>query len=367
MTEKIIGTRLRELRKELGLSQKELSCLLGFKDRQTVSAIETGIRRLSADELLLSMDKLGATLDYFTDPFRLDGKVQFSWRQSGVGKAELCEYEKTASCWIGAYLALSKKTGHPMPFMRHSLNLNKQSKLIDAVNAGEKFAAKFELGAVPARRLASIMEELLGILVLMVDAYRGISGAACRLPDLDVVLIDRGEVAGRRNFDLAHELFHILTWDSMPPDHIENTSETGGGWVEKLADSFAAALLMPRVSLKKYGEWKYLDREALIVRLNDAAEEMEVTSSALRWRLVALGQLTADKARSVPETALYYNGRDSRAETPSLFSRSFLDVLSRGIDQGLLSARRAASLTHLTIEDLNELFSVYKINQAIKL
>ncbi|MYB33689.1 MAG: helix-turn-helix transcriptional regulator [Gammaproteobacteria bacterium] len=84
MTEKIIGTRIRALRKEHGLSQKELSCLLGFNNRQTVSAIETGIRQLSADELLLAMDKLGATLDYFTDPFRIDSEVQFSWRQANV-------------------------------------------------------------------------------------------------------------------------------------------------------------------------------------------------------------------------------------------------------------------------------------------
>ena len=45
--------------------------------------------------------------------------------------------------------------------------------------------------------------------------------AACRLPELDVVLINRREVEGRRHFDLAHELFHILTWDAMPPEHSE--------------------------------------------------------------------------------------------------------------------------------------------------
>ena len=94
--------------------------------------------------------------------------------------------------------------------------------------AGERFVAEFELGEVPARRLAEVMERELGILVLMVDAFEGISGAACRLPELDVVLINRHEVAGRRNFDLAHELFHILTWDAMPPEHSEESRETGG-------------------------------------------------------------------------------------------------------------------------------------------
>ena len=85
------------------------------------------------------------------------------------------------------------------------------------MEAGERFAADFDLGAVPSARLAEVMEDKLAILVLMVDAIKGVSGAACRLPDLDTVLINRNEVPGRRNFDLAHELFHILTWDTMPP------------------------------------------------------------------------------------------------------------------------------------------------------
>ena len=42
------------------------------------------------------------------------------------------------------------------------------------------------------------------------------------------MLINRDEVPGRRHFDLAHELFHILTWDAMPPDHVEEATETGG-------------------------------------------------------------------------------------------------------------------------------------------
>lgn len=47
------------------------------------------------------------------------------------------------------------------------------------------------------------MERDLGILVLMVDAVPGVSGAACHLPELDAVLINRREVPGRRHYDLA--------------------------------------------------------------------------------------------------------------------------------------------------------------------
>ena len=70
-----------------------------------------------------------------------------------------------------------------------------------------------------------------------------------------MVLINRHEVEGRRHFDLAHELFHILTWDAMPPEHSEEARETGGNRVEQLANNFASAVLMPTPVLDLYGDW----------------------------------------------------------------------------------------------------------------
>src|SRR3974377_1263245 len=78
----LIGARIKALREQRGLSQDDLARVFGFKDRQTVSAIETGERRVSAEELLLAVEKLGASLDYFTNPFLLVGEGKFSWRQS---------------------------------------------------------------------------------------------------------------------------------------------------------------------------------------------------------------------------------------------------------------------------------------------
>ena len=367
MAGQIIGTRLKALRQERSLSQDEMARLFGFKDRQTVSAIETGVRRVTAAELLLAVEKLRVPLDYFTDPFRLDGEASFSWRQSGVGRLELAEYERTAGRWVGAYRALSVQVGRRAPLMRQTLGLTKLSRFEDAVDAGERFAAEFELGVVPARRLAAAMQDEFGILVLMVDAYLGISGAACRLTDLDAVLVARGEVEGRRNFDLAHELFHILTWEAMPPKHAEDAGDFGGSRVEQLANNFAAAVLMPKGALESLGDWGRLDTDGLIARLNATADELGVSSSALRWRLAALGELTHGKARAIPEAALRNNGREDRSPPPPLFSRPFLEVMAKAIDQGHVSIRRAAALVGLPIDDLEKLIAVHGVNQAIDL
>src|SRR5205823_1231260 len=115
--------RLKALREEKNLSQEELADLFGFKDRQTVSAIETGERRLSADELLLAVQKLGGSLDYFTDPFRLVGEGRFNWRQSGVPAPVLGAYERVAGQLIAAFRTLGAEVGEKPPLECRALRL----------------------------------------------------------------------------------------------------------------------------------------------------------------------------------------------------------------------------------------------------
>ena len=45
---------------------------------------------------MTAVEKLGASLDYFTNPFLLVGEGKFSWRQSNVGLARLNAFERVA-------------------------------------------------------------------------------------------------------------------------------------------------------------------------------------------------------------------------------------------------------------------------------
>ena len=357
-----MAKRIKALRETRGLSQDDLARIFGFRDRQTVSAIETGVRRLSADELVLAVEKLDVPLDYFTDPFLLVGEGRFSWRLDGADDEVLDAYERKAGPWIAAYRALAPKVGRDPPLLRRSLTLAPGARFEDAERAGERFACEFGLGSVPAARLAGVMERDFDMLVLMVDAEPGISGAACRLPDLDTVLIARHELPGRRHFDLAHELFHILTWDSMPPARSETGAEAGGKKVERLANRFAAALLMPGPALERFGRWSGLSADHLIARLNAVANELQVSASALRWRLVELGEVDDATARGLPEAALHRNGGTVAEDCPPvLFSRPFVEVVGLALEQGHLSMRRATSLLDLTVEGLADLFAAHGV------
>lgn len=368
MARDLIGVRLKALRVEQGLSQNDLAQLFGFKDRQTVSAIETGTRRMTATELMLAVEKLGAPLEYFTDPFRLVGEGRFSWRQTGVRVDQLEGYERDAGRWIAAYRALAPQVGRELPLMRRALGLTLNSRFEDAMVAGERFVAEFNLGEVPATGLIEVMERELGTLVLMVDAPHGVSGAACRLPELDTVIVQRREVEGRRNFGLAHELFHILTWDAMPPERSEEIWETGGNRLEQLANDFAAAVLMPASTLEQPSGWASLAGEDLIAQLNAVADKLRVTSSALRWRLASLGKLKPVVARSLPEDALLNNGHKvANGATPALFSRRFVEVVALAIEAGYVSVRRVASLLGVAIDDMAELFATNGVARPVDL
>lgn len=370
MAHALIGQRLKALREERNLSQEDIARLFGFKDRQTVSAIEIGERRLSADELLLAVRHFSVSLDYFTDPFCLIGEGRFNWRQTNVPSALLTAYERIAGQLIAAFRTLGTDLGEKPPLLRRTLALTKQTRFEDAAEAGERFAKEYGLGDVPAARLAEVMERDLHILVLMVTPnHSGVSGAACRLPDLDVVLINRDEAPGRRHFDLAHELFHILTWDAMTPVHVEEATESGGATrIEQLANAFASALLMPARLIENRADWRELRGQALIQSLNATADELQVTASALLWRLVSLGHLQKTDARALPPHALRYNGRSVPGdEKPPHFSRRFVEIVARAIDEGRVSTRKIAALLGLTVDDLGGLFESHGVSAPYEL
>jgi len=358
----VINMRLKAARERLGLTQVELSKRLGFKDRQTLAAIESSRRKISADELLRAVEVLGVDLDYFTDAFRLVGEGAFSRRTTrGAEPRSLAEFEERAGRWIATYRKLAEQEDSAQSPLQMRLTINKRSSFEGAMAAAEAFGRAWNLGEIPALRLEASVRERLRTLVLFVDAPRGVSGTACQLPEFNRILINRNEPEGRRNYDLAHEIFHLLTWEQMPPEHSDGELRRGGkgNRVEQLADNFASALLMPERTLAP--RWQARGNAEIHHWLNSTASELRVTASALRWRLVQLGWLDRANLLQIEESRLTANGRTVPALPPRLFGPEFMGRLHAGISAGHLSVRRAASLLDTSIDDLAELFQAHEL------
>lgn len=353
-----IARRIKALRESRGMTQVELSRALGLNDRQTLAAIEAGERRVSPEELVRVAGTLQVDVDAFLDPFLLIGEGAFSFRAKEVDEPVLAAFEEQARRWIATYRELGRQAGTEPRRLGQKLELYPWSSFEDAAASAELLWREWELGEVPANRLEQAIETRLGALVLYVDAAEGISGAASRLPGLHTILVNRRESQGRRSFDLAHELFHVLTWDAMPPRRVEplEVKPAKGNRVEQMAESFASALLMPRPVIA--ARWAARGGEELVPWMGHTAAELRVSGPALQWRLVNLGYLSKAEARAI---AAAPRPAASRAAPglPLLFSRPFIERVSGAVEAGRLSLRRAASLLDLSLAELADVCAAH--------
>lgn len=340
--------RIASARGDSGLTQEELSKRMGFKDRQTLAAIEAGQRRVGVEELLSLMAATGKDMEYFTDPFRLVGEAGFSYRASGTSEVEVDGFEQKVGGWLALWRFLGEKREDAPGVLRPRLVLNEKSTFEDAQQAGDQVAVFLELGPVPSERLESAIEEKLKILVLAVEMPDGVSGAAVQLASGDAILTNRNEVAGRRAFDLAHELFHVLTWDALPPQRVdrENPSGTKAKRIEQLADNFAGALLMPGGMLTQ--RWEARPTGITDIQwLQGTANHFKVSTAALFWRMVALGLWQKNQ----PQNLLARSGPVEKSPTPPWFSRRYLERTLWGINKGEVSVRRILAILSMDLED----------------
>lgn len=356
-----MGARIRAARESAKMTQAQLSEAMGFADRQTLSTIENGDRRVQAEELVRASQVLGRSIDWFIDPFVIAGEARFSWRaMQSVPDTTLDEFESRIGLLVGLMRHLKISINGPSRALAPMLRMPPHPTFEDAWACGEAVAQELELGFIPSQSLIQHIEKILGIPVLFIDTdsstgQQDISGAMCRLPDIGTIFINRQEPAVRRNFDVAHELFHALTWDAMPPDRRELPEVPEGKRtprIEQLADNFAAALLMPRVTLEKLIPGEQRTDVDYLVRI---AGELQVSNVALAFRLFnakMIDKVTCDALRGVRLA------KDD-SEIPKLLSPSFATLLHDGITRGFVSARKAAKALSMTLEQLAELMRAH--------
>lgn len=369
ISQKLIGYRVKAAREAKGWTQDQLTQGLGLNDRQSVSDIENGKRTIKPDEMLALSDLLDRDIEFFIDPFAVAGEAQFSWRASPeLPEDNLDDFELRAGRWIGLLRWLRESEQGRINPLKHSLRLTMQSSFEEAIARAEDLVEALQLGKIPAERLIESTEQALDIPVMFVDTLStpegdSVSGATCHLQDLGVILVNRNEAEARRFYDLAHELFHALTWDAMRPEHREsNSSEERGRTrrLEQLANNFAAALLMPTNSLEQLIDKRRIGDAG---HLADVAAELRVAPAALAWRLFNMKWID----EGLREALRHERQRAPVAGTPKRFSASFVGLLHRAIDRGRLSARKAAKAMGMSLPQLSDLFIEHSLAAPFEL
>jgi Zn-dependent peptidase ImmA (M78 family)/DNA-binding XRE family transcriptional regulator len=356
-TQARIAQRLKAKREQMGLSQEALAGRSGFKHRQTVTAIEAGERSISSAELASLAEALDVGVTYFTDRFVSTGEAAFSFRAEDAG-AGVAAFEDLAGQWIATYAELAERRGAKPSLLLPALSLTPRSRFEDALVAAEDVREALGLGQYPADELEVALERDWSIPVLYFDAQPGISGAASRFGGLQVIFINRSESPGRRNFDLAHELFHLLTWDSMPPRRIDDARPVRlEKRVEQLANDFASALLMPKATLHEL--WEHRPEGALHEWVALVAGRLGVSGPALKWRLLNLALVDKDDLPTDEAISEASDGSEVYGPTPQLFSATFVERVHTAVESGVLSLRKASHILGLNTREFADLCRSY--------
>ena len=209
-------------------------------------------------------------------------------------------------------------------------------------------------GVRPSAVLDDVLENQLGVLVWYLETGSD-SAAACTRGEFgSAILVPRSSAPWRRNFDIAHELFHLLTWEAT--NQLELESELSRR-AEQLANCFAAALLLPAKPLLRDFTERTIDGAIGSADLIGLARDYGVSTDALLWRLLNLGRFAGpDEVRGLLDDlgfrALDRQSKEGRwADAPRL-PRRFVVLAYRAVLRGRLSRAVLAEYLGCGLRDL---------------
>ena len=354
-----LADRLKKARESAGLTIGEAASRLGFANYQTLSNIEKGDREVKAGELALFARTYFCNINTLLmgDDEPLTA-MNLLWRKAPTGerKKEIEAYIKNRFeqyHFLERLLGIDKESNSRFITVKPvDIRTNNQ---IDGLSS--KIGNMLNLGSRPALSLQKVMEQILQIKILFIELSDFGSAAATVHPELGAaVVVNNEEAPWRINFTLAHELFHIITWDTFNPVEME-TNEQLFTDIEKKADRFASALLLPETEVRQELAKKIIEQKLPLSDIVDVAREFGVSTSAILYRMANLQLIPWDKANELSKddelTMIDRRIRnDSTIDIP--VSERFISLSAKCLRKGLLSRGKFAEILGIDRADIDE-------------
>ncbi len=205
------------------------------------------------------------------------------------------------------------------------------------------------LGSRPGQRLAGILGEVYGVKIFHMDLGDSGAAACAFLEEFgNAILLNKNCTSWRRNFDLAHELFHLLTWKRFrqgdgicKPDAQE----------EKLATCFAGNLLLPEEVLKNaLAEAADKTGKIPFSQLDAIAREFDVSLESLFWRMHFLCRWTEKQTRQYIDSGKQYIKTVRRQDIPppGMFPERYRALAIQALQNGEISIGRFAQFMKMS-------------------
>lgn len=349
-----LALRLKEMRESLGMKLKEAAEKLGFSSYQILSNIEEGKREVKASELGNFSKVYYCSINKLLGHEEPASETTFIWRNSPKERKDEIEKDILLHCEQYQLIETLLKVKPKERFI--NVEIDDISTTYKVQKLASDISKLLELGRRPAFTLQKVLEQNYGIKVLYYSLTEG-SAVSTISPHLgSVVVINEDEAPWRQNFDLAHELFHLITWKAVVLNQ-KHTDEEYSDDIEKKANTFASALLLPEEEVnKEIMERAEVSKVISYSDVVDIAIEFGVSIQALAYRLFHLKFIAtfeeADKiAKDVDLLQLSITKRDG--ERKKRKSEQFIALAIRCLRKGLISRGKFAEF--MEIDDRNDI------------
>ncbi len=352
-----ITENIRKRRKELGYTQKDLAKKMGFDNHQTVSDIERGERDLKASELSTIANILSTSTNKLLKGVETIGGSTVLWREEPEDKKEK--------------EAIFREKCEQYHFLERVLDKKREGKFSSPVedplnnpkNLARKMGSVLGLGNQPASSLRQTLEEDYFVKIWYLDLAESGSGA-CTKDDFGYgILINSNEAPWRMNFSLAHELFHLLTWEETV---LGEQKPALNDVIEGKANIFAANLLLPAEDVMDHFRKKFEDDNVYYSDLIEYARRYEVSTETVIWRLHNLNLIDredVERLLSDPDFREMDKGTmGNHWITPDEKPERFVRLVGLAYIRDKISKTKAADLLDTSLFDLEDTFNKYDIS-----
>lgn len=356
--------RLTQARETAGLSLAEATRKLHFNHYQILSSIEKGTRNVSANELVAMARLYGRSLDYFFDSKIQPEPVAPLWRRSAG--SDIRKEQRKFLTFLEHYSSLENLLGLKRRWKEILTNLDRddfsESGFESCDKLGTDLHRRLDLGSRPACNLLNVLENTLRFKIIHLDLGEGLSGASIVDSTLGVgILINSHDVPWRRNYDLAHELFHVITWSIFSHKEIGDGSRKTKP--EQYADSFAASLLLPKEHLFTALKEISVNQELKLVDIIELAKEFGVSSEAVLWRLFNLKKIKKGQVDKILSDSEFRNlDRNLRRglyadQKPDKFPQRYISLACRCLMEGKISRGLFAEYMEIDRSEIDDYLS----------
>ena len=210
---------------------------------------------------------------------------------------------------------------------------------------------KFRLGDVPIASLKQILEEIYYVKIF----YLNFPGSAISTVSQEfgpAILLNARNKQWRRSYDLAHELFHIFTWDIF-----RARSKIKSDYEDKFANAFASRLLMPEESIKdRVKESLNSEGQISLGQLDDMAREFDVSLAALIYRIASIYKFKKEDTEKYINSAERYLTflKPRPSYQPAKLPERYCDLALRALRERKLSLMQFAKYMDISYRKAQE-------------